>query len=432
MQSVNSTKQEKKPLSVKGIEAMKPDQIKTDTGENGGLRVKCAKSGVKAFSYRYRSPITGKLKQVAMGHFPDTTLNQARIKLHESKVIRKSGRCPATEKKQQEKEAAEAKKLVESTSNFTIEAMIELYLTKNIEDRVVDGKTIAGARQLKGQIETRRTLIKGVVEFLGTKIASKVTRKDIVALIRKKVDEGYNVQAGNVLREFSAAYEYSIGLDYFDDYFANPALLAKASLRQAKISLTAKRGVRFLKDDEIKLLLEWLPSSAYTATQKNILRFTLWTGCRTGEVCDAEWKYINLELGIWHLGKTKTSTERDVQLPRQAIEFLKQLKLSTGDYPFPSLKTGKSLRQKSLTEQSWQLRTSNRMLDIEKWTPHDLRRTVRSGLSKLGCRTEVAEAILGHSRKGIQGTYDLHAYEDESREWLQKWANHLDMLIIKS
>jgi len=47
--------------------------------------------------------------------------------------------------------------------------MIELYLTKNIEDRVVDGKTIAGARQLKGQIETRRTLTKGVVEFLGTK-----------------------------------------------------------------------------------------------------------------------------------------------------------------------------------------------------------------------------------------------------------------------
>jgi len=429
MQSVNDIKPERKALSPRGIDAMKSDQIKSDIGENSGLRVKCGKRGVKTFSYRYKSPVTGKLVQVKIGVYPVVSLHEARIKLHELKVIRQSDRCPATEKKQQEKELAESKKLEQSTNNFTIEAMVELYLTKNIEDRVVDGKTIAGARQLKGQIETRRTLIKGVVDFLGTKTASKVTRKDVVALIRKKVDQGYNVQAGNVLREFSAAYEYAIGLDYFDDYFANPALLAKASLRQAKISLTAKRGVRFLKDDEIKLLLEWLPSSAYTATQKNVLRFTLWTGCRTGEVCEAEWKYINLELGIWHLGKTKTSTERDVQLPRQAIEFLKQLRLSTGDYPFPSLKTGKSLRQKSLTEQSWQLRSSNRMLDIEKWTPHDLRRTVRSGLSKLGCRTEVAEAILGHSRQGIQGTYDLHAYEEEAREWLQKWADHLDSLI---
>jgi hypothetical protein len=69
MQSVNSNKQEKKPLSVKGIEAMKPDQIKADTGENAGLRIKCAKSGVKAFFYRYTSPVTEKLKQIPIGTF---------------------------------------------------------------------------------------------------------------------------------------------------------------------------------------------------------------------------------------------------------------------------------------------------------------------------------------------------------------------------
>jgi len=41
----------------------------------------------------------------------------------------------------------------------------------------------------------------------------------------------------------------------------------------------------------------------------------------------------------------------------------------------------------------------------------------------------VAEAVLGHSRKGIEGTYDLHRYEAECRQWLQKWADHLDALI---
>ena len=127
--------------------------------------------------------------------------------------------------------------------------------------------------------------------------------------------------------------------------------------------------------------------------------------------------------------ETKNDVERYVQLPTQAVAFLRQLKLTTGDYPFPSQKTGMPLQQKTLAEQAWHLRQTKRMLDINHWTAHDLRRTVRTGLSRLKCRSEVAEAILGHSRKGIEGTYDLQGYEEECREWLQKWADYMDMLI---
>lgn len=65
-----------------------------------------------------------------------------------------------------------------------------------------------------------------------------------------------------------------------------------------------------------------------------------------------------------------------MQLSTQAVEFLKMLKLTSGEYLFPSLKGKKPLQQKQLTEQAWRLRTDGRMLDIEPWTPHDLRRTV--------------------------------------------------------
>jgi len=57
MQVVKDTKDSKKPLSAKAIETMKPgDKIKSDTGENTGLRVKCSTSGAKSFFYRYTSP----------------------------------------------------------------------------------------------------------------------------------------------------------------------------------------------------------------------------------------------------------------------------------------------------------------------------------------------------------------------------------------
>lgn len=419
-----------KPLSSREIATMKSgDNTKSDAGENRGLRVNCSGSGKKTFFYRYRSPITKKLVQMKLGHFPTMSLAEARIKLQEFRTIRNLGRCPASELKSQQKQIEEQSQREQSINSFTVTVMIELYLTQHIEDRLVNGKIVSGARKPKGQSEVRRTLYGDAVRVLGNKPACLVTRKDVVNLIMEIVERGANVQAGNVLRELSASFDYAIGLGKFTDDFANPALLAKSGLRQAKIKLTPQKGKRVLSDKELTKVLNWLPGSVFTPTQKNVIRFALWTGCRTGEACTASWSDIDLKNRTWHLKSSKTEIERYVQLPQQAIEFLMQLRLSTGDYLFPSQKTGLPIQQKSLTEQSWRLRETKRMLDIDHWTPHDLRRTVRTGLSRLGCRNEVAEAVIGHSKKGIEGTYDLHSYEAECRVWLQKWADHLDSLL---
>ncbi|MCB1753111.1 MAG: tyrosine-type recombinase/integrase, partial [Gammaproteobacteria bacterium] len=342
MATVHNTK----PLSSRTVETMKPgDKIKSDTGENIGLRVKCGATGLKTFFYRYTSPITSKLVQVKIGNFPETSLAEARLKLQELKQVRRQGRCLASEakeekwQKQQEREQDQELELGQRSSvekSFTVEKLVELYLTQYIEDRKSpSGKVIAGARKPKGQSETRRTLYGDVIPKLGEMPANAVTRKAVVDMVMAIVQRGANVQAGNVLRELSAAYEFAIGLGYFSDEFANPAILAKSSLRQAKMKLTHQRGKRVLPDTELVALLKWLPGSDYTATQ-NVLRFTLWTGCRTGEVCNAAWKDIDLKKRTFHIRESKTEVERYVQLPSQAVEFLKTLRLITGDYPFPS------------------------------------------------------------------------------------------------
>ena len=58
----------------------------------------------------------------------------------------------------------------------------------------------------------------------------------------------------------------------------------------------------------------------------------------------------------------------------------------------------------------------------------DFALAVRTELARMGCPTEVAEAVLGHSVKGIEGTYNLHRYEVECRDWLQRWSNELDSI----
>ena len=140
------------------------------------------------------------------------------------------------------------------------------------------------------------------------------------------------------------------------------------------------------------------------------------------------WSDVDLEKSVWHLKETKTDVPRDVQLSTQAVEFLEQQKRYSDDYVFPNV-NGAPIQQKTLTETTWRLRRDEDMLKIDHWTPHDLRRSVRTGLARIGCPSEVAEAILGHVKGGIEGIYNLHRYESECRAWLQRWCDHLEVLV---
>jgi hypothetical protein len=62
------------------------------------------------------------------------------------------------------------------------------------------------------------------------------------------------------------------------------------------------------------------------------------------------------------------------------------------------------------------------------WTLHDLRRTVATGLQRLGVRLEVTEAVLNHvsgSRAGVAGVYQRHDWAVEKRAALDGWAAHV-------
>jgi integrase len=68
-------------------------------------------------------------------------------------------------------------------------------------------------------------------------------------------------------------------------------------------------------------------------------------------------------------------------------------------------------------------------VELPRWTNHDIRRTVRSNLSRLKVAEEVREAVLAHVRPGIKGTYDLYDYFDEKREALELWAARLRSIV---
>jgi len=53
-------------------------------------------------------------------------------------------------------------------------------------------------------------------------------------------------------------------------------------------------------------------------------------------------------------------------------------------------------------------------------------------MERFGIKLQVVEALLGHtagSRAGVIGIYQQYTYEEEKREALEKWAEHIASLV---
>jgi hypothetical protein len=68
------------------------------------------------------------------------------------------------------------------------------------------------------------------------------------------------------------------------------------------------------------------------------------------------------------------------------------------------------------------------------WRLHDMRRTVASGMARLGMNLPVIEKVLSHSSgsfAGIVGVYQRHDFADEKRAALEAWGRHVEALVTR-
>jgi integrase len=68
-------------------------------------------------------------------------------------------------------------------------------------------------------------------------------------------------------------------------------------------------------------------------------------------------------------------------------------------------------------------------LGVAPFKPHDLRRTLRTGLSRLRVPFEVREAVIGHSAKGLVRVYDRYDLLPEKASALAAWAAHVETVV---
>jgi integrase len=142
-------------------------------------------------------------------------------------------------------------------------------------------------------------------------------------------------------------------------------------------------------------------------------------------------------------GKDATAVEHIVPLSQTALDIIDSLpRHNRGNFLF-SVSAGKRPlsmtapikadldRRMLMTLKAMARRRGEdyRAVTLPHWTNHDLRRTVRSGLSQLRVEFNVAEMILAHRQQGIVATYDVHGYVPERRETLEKWSAHIASIV---
>jgi integrase len=68
---------------------------------------------------------------------------------------------------------------------------------------------------------------------------------------------------------------------------------------------------------------------------------------------------------------------------------------------------------------------------MKPWSPHDLRRTARTNMARVGVTDEIGEEVMNHIKPGVVGVYNKYRYDAEKKEALQKWEQLLKIILSK-
>ena len=164
-------------------------------------------------------------------------------------------------------------------------------------------------------------------------------------------------------------------------------------------------------------LLRTVDESKLWESTKLVIEFQLLTGARPAEVRQATWAEVNSDRELWTIPADRVKSGRAfrVHLSKQALAVLDRAKVNRGssDFLFPGSNGGAIEKMAVARALS---RLADRAEDIggKKLRPHDLRRTFRTMLSRLGIPPHVAELCMNHQEtETMRRVYDGHDYFGE-------------------
>ena len=360
-----------------------------------GLRIMVRPSGAKVWIYRFRDP-AGKMAQLLIGSFPALSLADARSEWRNHRAIRDKHGDPRDELGRRR---AAATVLATRGKGYTLARAAESYKKEHLS------KLARGDEQW-------RILEREILPEIGNVLLADLKPSQVMAAVVPMRKRAPRVAAMGI-SALRGVIRHARSMNRLDLDVSDPTA-GIPTIPQGKRS-------RALSDTEIGRLLRWLDSGAVSRTIVDILLLTLYTGARSGEVCSMRSRDVDIVAKTWTHIQGKTGDASVTPLSAPAVKILRNR--LDDEYVFAV--RGRPVRQKALSVALFAARKAGDACPIDHWTSHDLRRTTRTGLARLGCPFEIGESILGHRLPGVAGVYNVYAYADEMRKWLDRWAQHV-------
>lgn len=380
------------------IKKLKPKDQRYEKTDGKGLSIRVKPSGDKSWFFRYQ--FDGVPRKMLLGDYPGITFEEARKRHAEAMLDVQQGIDPgakAKEEKDRRKSAPTFQDLLDEFWN------IELSKSPTAKER-------------------KRLVEKDVLPLWKKIKVSNIRRRDAVLIldtVRERAPITANRLQGVLIRMFNFASERDM-VDF------SPL----TGMRRGKENSRS----RVLTDDEIKILwncleLERKDIDIYCIT-KLALKTILLTGQRPGEVAGMTWEQIDGEWWIIPAERRKNKVENRVPILPMLAEIIETARVYSGDsrHVFRSSYNQESPVTVRALAHAIQ-RHSSEMGISERFTPHDLRRTLRTRLAELGISDIVAECVLGHKLQGIMAVYNRHAYDTEKRQALAAWGKRLSEIL---
>jgi integrase len=370
-----------------GCPAGRKDRLVFDD-EQRGLGVRVTAAGGKTFLAQYT--VGSRKRRIPLGSTAAISLADARRAVQDILGEVARGRDPAVDRKTA---ALQAKQEV-----LTLGSLIDQWSARHLVHR-----------RPRYAAEAVRAIRYAFERYL-TSPATALTPKAARSILNAIADNGRQSIARLTGAYGRACFAWALYAD----------LVAENPFTGIRLEAAPSRE-RVLADQELIAIWE---ATGVWGPYNGIVRLLMLTGQRRQEVAGMLWSELDAALTAWTIpaDRSKNHLAHVVPLSKQARAVLMgQLRIYNDNRVFAGF-LGFAHAKLILDNKS----------GVKGWRLHDLRRTVATGLQKLGVRLEVTEAVLNHvsgSRAGIVGIYQRHEWAEEKRVALNAWGAHLEGIV---
>jgi integrase len=388
------------PLTDAKLRALKSKVAPFKIADAEGLHVLVAPGGSKMWRLAYR--FNGKQKTLALGHYPEVSLLEARRARDVAKDLLRNGTDPSDDRK-----ASRRRKSIATANTF--EAVANEWFEGN------QGRWVASySSRLRSRMDD------DLLPALGNRPISEIEPLEVLDAIRKIEKRDAIEMARRVMQMTSGIFRYGVATARCS---RDPTTDLKGALKPAK----APKHRTALPAAELPVFMQALEGYDGDIVTKLGMRLLILTFVRTSELRFGRWsEFDGLDSAepLWRIPAERMKMRRDhlVPLAPQAVVIIEALRKRTGhsEHLFPAKTKRDVISENTLLFALYRLGYHSRA------TVHGFRATASTVLNENHFNRDWIEMQLAHFDGSVRGIYNAAEWLPSRRKMMCWWADYLD------